>query len=102
MVNSLDLTTIITQIPQAQKLHNVEHVHPEMQQALAQQLVLKKQQEEKKQIAKSEPAEPDSETHVDEDGHHEAGQNLLHDERHAQQDTEDPETDQGHLIDIQV
>ena len=102
MVNSLDLTTLITQIPNAQKLHNVQQVHPEMQQAAAQQLVLKKQQEKKKQIAKSDPTTPESETHVDENGHHGTRQDRPHDTKRAKPESEDSGTDQGHLIDIQV
>ncbi len=100
MVNSLDLTTLITQIPHAQKLHNVQQIHPEMQQAVAQQMVLKKQQEEKKQIAKSESTA--SEAQVDKDGHHGAQQNAPRDAKHADAKPEAPEPDQGHLIDIQV
>lgn len=100
MVNALDLTTLITQIPHAQKLHNAQQIHPEMQQVVAQQMVLKKQQEEKKQIAKSESTT--SEAQVNKDGHQGAQQDVPHDARRAEPESEDSGPDQGHLIDIQV
>lgn len=98
MVNSLDLTTIITQIPHAQKLHNVQQLHPEMQQAVAQQMVLKKQRDEKKQIAKSEAAT--TEAQVDADSHNHTQQTPQHRSERKKSDSEEP--DQDHLIDIQV
>lgn len=101
MVNSLDLTTLITQIPHAQKLHNVQQVHPEMQQALAQQLALKKQQEEKKQVTK--PEKSAAETQVDKDGHQGEAHYFESNARHSAEDqTETPEPDSARLIDIKV
>lgn len=101
MVNSLDLTTLITQIPHAQKLHNVQQVHPEMQQAMAQQLALKKQLEEKKQIAKSDASATNNQ--VDKDGHQGGTQNFGGSSRHSGKDQpEESGSESASLIDIQV
>ena len=41
MVDNLNLTTLISQIPEAQKIHHTQLAHPEAQQALAQEMVLR-------------------------------------------------------------
>lgn len=43
MVNTLDLTTLIIQIPEAQRMHHAQLIHPEMHQAMALELAQRKQ-----------------------------------------------------------
>lgn len=104
MVNSLDLTTLVTQIPEAQRVHHALLTHPEIQQRLAQELVLKRQQTEKNQVAKSKPTEHD--TGVDRDAHQQQKQGFARD-GHPPSDSSEPELPdtapkQGHIIDVQV
>ncbi|NLY41052.1 MAG: hypothetical protein GX055_05460 [Desulfovibrionales bacterium] len=103
MVNSLDLTTLITQIPEAQRVHHALLAHPELQQALAQQQQLKRQQAEKKQIARSEPTSKDPA--VDKDAEHKHGHGFAR-ENHLPADEADEHLadlpDQGQIIDMQV
>jgi len=47
MVDNLNLTTLISQIPEAQKIHHTQLAHPEAQQAIAQEMVLRRQRQEK-------------------------------------------------------
>ncbi|GAB1409937.1 hypothetical protein MASR1M90_10910 [Desulfovibrionales bacterium] len=104
MVNSLDLTTLVAQIPEAQRVHHALLAHPELQQALAQQQQLKRQQAEKKQIAKSESTTKEPAVDKDADqrhGHGFARENktpadILTDEHLSDL----PE--QGKIIDMQV
>lgn len=102
MVNSLDLSTIIAQIPQAQRLHHTQYAHPEIQQALAQELVLKRQKESQKQIGKAES--PVAESAVDKDGQGGGGL-LAHDDgKHSSFEAPEQgeEGEQGRLLDVRV
>lgn len=101
MVNNLDLSTLISQIPEAQKLHLPQVAHPEAQQALAQELVLRRQRLEKKQVAKSE--ETAAETEVDPEGRPQAEHHHAFGKRqHPHHVSDEYEADHGRLIDTQV
>lgn len=104
MVNSLDLTTLVAQIPEAQRVHHAILTHPELQQALAQEQVLKRQQAEKKQIAKSEATT--DETSVDHDAQHRQQHGFARDGRQPSEspDEEHPDVLPGHgqIIDVKV
>jgi hypothetical protein len=54
MVNNLDLSTLIAQIPEAQRLQHPQLISPEVQQALAQEMAQRKQRRESKQVGKSD------------------------------------------------
>jgi hypothetical protein len=100
MVDNLNLSTLISQIPEASKLHHTQLAHPETQQALAQEMVQRRQRLEKNQVAKSESSA--AETEVDPEGHQETpqGQHSGEGRKHRHENTF--ESDQGHLIDTKV
>ncbi len=100
MVDNLNLSTLISQIPEAQKLHHTQLAHPEVQQALAQEAVLRRQRLEKNQVAKSEASAADTE--VDPEGHNDATPEQNLGERRKLRHETEFESDQGHLIDTQV
>lgn len=100
MVDNLNLSTLISQIPEAQKLHHTQLMHPEVQQALAQEAVLRRQRLETKQVAKSEPSAVDTE--VDPEGRNDTPQDQRLGERQKHRSEPEFESDQGHLIDTQV
>lgn len=100
MVDNLNLTTLISQIPEAQKMHHAQLSHPEAQQALAQEMVLRRQKLEQKQIAKSEATA--EETQINPDDRQETGQEHLPGKRRQQAHDTEFESDQGRLIDTQV
>ncbi len=99
MVDNLDLSTLISQIPEAQKIHHILIAHPEAQQALAQELVLRRQKLEKTQIAKTNATD---ETQIDPDEPHQSPQEQFLGERRKHRQEAELESDQGHLIDTQV
>lgn len=100
MVDNLNLTTLISQIPEAQKLHSTQLSHPEVQQALAQEMALRRQKQEQKQVIKSEATDADKE--VDPEGEsHSGGHFFARDHRRPEPEAEN-ESDQGRLIDTQV
>jgi|GEM_PF-1434591 hypothetical protein len=100
MVDNLNLSTLISQIPEAQKLHHTQLAHPEAQQALAQQMVQRRQRLEKTQVAKSEGSAAESE--VDPEGHQENDPGQHSGNRRKQHHETEFESDQGHLIDTKV
>ncbi len=100
MVDNLNLSTLISQIPEAQKLHHTQLAHPEAQQALAQELVLRRQRLEKNQVAESEASTAEAE--VDPEGHQKTPHKQLAGERQKHPHEPEFESDQGHLIDTQV
>lgn len=100
MVDNLNLSTLISQIPEAQKLHHAQLAHPEVQQALAKELVLRRQLREKDQVAKSENSA--AETEVDPEGHNESALEHHAGKQQAHPHESEFESDQGHLIDTQV
>jgi hypothetical protein len=100
MVDNLNLSTLISQIPEAQKIHHTQLAHPEIQQALAKELVQRRQRREKDQVAKGEASA--AETAVDPEGHNEQAPEQYAGERQAHPHEPDFESDQGHLIDTQV
>lgn len=100
MVNNLDLSTIVAQIPEAQKLNHVQQVHPETQQAMAQLLVQRRQRLEQKQVVRTEGTE--QETGLDPEGGGQGGQEHGGPRHKRTPDKQDPDTDQEHLIDMQV
>ena len=71
MVDNLNLSTLISQIPEAQKIHHTQLAHPEIQQALAKELVQRRQRREKDQVAKGEASA--AETAVDPEEHNDVG-----------------------------
>jgi hypothetical protein len=100
MVDNLNLTTLISQIPEAQKIHHTQVSHPEVQQAMAQEAVLRRQRQEQKQVIKSEAAAADKQ--VDPDGENrQAGQHFSR-QGNSRDTQPEPESDQGRLIDTQV
>jgi len=100
MVDNLNLTTLISQIPTAQQIHHAQVAHPEAQQALAQEMVLKRQKEEQKQVAKSAAASAEKE--IDPEANHDSPQEFFMGERQRPVREPEPESDQGRLIDTQV
>ncbi len=100
MVDNLNLSTLISQIPEAQKLHHTQLAHPEVQQALAQEAVLRRQRLETKQVAKSEASAADTE--VDPEGRNDSPLDQHTGERKKHRREPEFESDQGHLIDTQV
>jgi hypothetical protein len=100
MVDNLNLSTLISQIPEAQKIHHTQLAHPEAQQALAKELVQRRQRREKDQVAKGEASA--TETAVDPEGHNESAPEQYTSERQAHRREPEFESDQGHLIDTQV
>lgn len=100
MVDNLNLTTLISQIPEAQKIHHTQLSHPEAQQALAQELVLRRQKLEQKQVAKSEAAA--EETQINPDDRQQGAQDQFPGKRRQQPQDTEFESDQGRLIDTQV
>jgi hypothetical protein len=100
MVDNLNLSTLISQIPEAQKIHHPQLAQPEAQQALAQQMVQRRQRLEKNQVAKSEGSA--AETEVDPEGHQDSdpGQHSGQERKHRHETEFD--SDQGHLIDMKV
>lgn len=100
MVDNLNLTTLISQIPEAQKIHHAQLSHPEAQQALAQEMVLRRQKHEQKQVAKSK--ETAEETQVKPDDRQQAAHDQLPGKRRQQSRDPEFESDQGRLIDTQV
>jgi hypothetical protein len=100
MVDNLNLTTLISQIPEAQKIHHTQLSHPEAQQALAQEMVLRRQKLEQKQVAKSEATA--EETQVNPDDRQQGAQDQFQGKRRQQSQDSEFESDQGRLIDTQV
>jgi len=100
MVDNLNLTTLISQIPEAQKIHHAQLSHPEAQQALALEMVLRRQKLEQKQVAKSE--ETAEETQINPDDRQQAAHDQLPGKRRQQSRDSEFESDQGRLIDTQV
>lgn len=100
MVDNLNLSTLISQIPEAQKIHHTQLAHPEIQQAMAKELVQRRQRREKDQVAKGEPSA--AETEVDPEGHNGSSPEHHAGERQAHPREPEFESDQGHLIDTQV
>lgn len=100
MVSNLDLSTLIAQIPEAQRLQHPQLVSPEVQQALAQELAQRRQRRETKQVNKSESSAENTSINPD-DRRHNAPQEHGH--KKSSQKTESPfEPDQGRIIDTQV
>lgn len=100
MVDNLNLSTLISQIPEAQKLHHPQLAQPEAQQAMAQQMVQRRQRLEKQQVAKSEGSA--AETEVDPEGHQDSDLGQYSGNRKKQRHENEYESDQGHLIDTKV
>lgn len=100
MVDNLNLSTLISQIPEAQKIHHTQLAHPEIQQALAKELVQRRQRREKDQVAKTENSA--AETEVDPEGHNGPAAEQHAGGRQAPPHESEFESDQGHLIDTQV
>jgi len=100
MVDNLNLTTLISQIPEAQKIHHTQVAHPEAQQALAQEAVLRRQRQEQKQVIKSEAT--DAGNLVDPEGHSQSSGQYFAGHGKPQDTQPEPESDQGRLIDTQV
>lgn len=57
MVQSIDLATLLAQLPNAQHIHHLVQAHPEIFQSLAGELVRKKTEARQKRIAKAEGTE---------------------------------------------
>jgi sRNA-binding protein len=100
MVDNLNLSTLISQIPEAQKLHHSQVAHPEVQQALAQEMVMRRQRQEQKQVSKADASA--TENQVDPEGRGEAPKEYFMGERKRPNREAELESDQGRLIDTQV
>ncbi len=100
MVDNLNLSTLISQIPAAQKIHHPQLAQSEAQQALAQQMVQRRQNLEKNQVAKTESSA--AETEVDPEGHQDSEPGQHSGKRRKQRHENEFESDQGHLIDTKV
>lgn len=99
MVNNLDLSTLISQIPEAQRIHQPQIIHPEVQQALAQEQVVRRQKLEKSQIAKSDTV---TENLVDKDGENSSNPQYMGGQRHDRHDDSDLPPESNHLLDITI
>lgn len=100
MVNSLDLSTLVSQIPETQKVHSIQQLHPEAQQLAAQELMLKKQKHEQKQIAK--PEHSTSKANVDEKDGGTTEQEYSHSGKKREKRPDDFDTSSGHILDMDV
>lgn len=99
MVDNLNLTTLISQIPEAQKIHQPQLASPEAQQMLAQEMVRKRRKQEQKQVLQTDAST--AENGVDPEGH----QDPRHDQpgsRRKHKANDELDSDQGRLIDMQV
>lgn len=97
MVNNLSLSTLISQLPEAQRLHQVQLSHPENQHALAQELSLRRQEQEKSQVAKSENI---ANQVVDKDGHQGTGSYDHGGGRSKEEQEGESLPDQDRLLDV--
>jgi len=100
MVDNLNLSTLISQIPEAQKIHQPQLAQAEAQQAMAREMVMRRQKKEQEQVAK--PDEASTENAVDPEGSHGSAQKYFLGERHPSEQEPEPESDQGRLVDTQV
>lgn len=100
MVDNLNLTTVISQIPEAQKIHQHQLAHPEAQQALAQEMALKRQKLEQKQVIKPDSSTAESE--INPEGHQDPSRDAHSETRKKRLSDLEPDSDQGRLIDMQV
>jgi hypothetical protein len=100
MVDNLNLSTLIIQIPEAQKIQQPLIAQAEVQQALAREMVMRRQKQEQNQVSGTEATA--AETEVDPEGHHGASQDYAMSERESSEKQPEPESDQGRLIDTQV
>lgn len=98
MVSNLDLSTLIAQIPEAQKIQQTLLVQAEFQQTLAQQMDKQHRQQAKKKVPKTDASA--TESHVTSENGGQAAENRQLTGRHAQ--NKDLEDDQKHLVDTQV
>ena len=98
MVDNLNLSTLISQIPEAQKIHQPQLAQAEAQQAMAREMVMRRQKQEQEQVAKTDASTTDTE--VDPDGHHGAAQEYANGRTGSHPAAQpEPESDQGRLID---
>lgn len=98
MVSNLDLSTLIAQIPEAQRIQMAQIAHPEVQQTLAGELMLRRQRKNRKRVRKTRACDTDGRIHDDDQN---AGPRAG--ERCSGQTPDDkPERDQGLLIDTTV
>ena len=97
MVNNLSLSTLISQIPEAQRIHQVQATHPEMQHALAQELSQRRQEQEKNQVSKSETI---ANQVVDQDGQHSSDAIYPGEQRSREENEAKNLPDQNHLLDV--
>jgi hypothetical protein len=100
MVDNLNLTTVISQIPEAQKIHQHQLTHPEAQQSLAQEIAVKRQKLEQKQVLKTDSST--AETEIDPEGHQDPPRDQQPGARKKRLADLEPDSDQGRLIDMQV
>jgi hypothetical protein len=100
MVDNLNLTTVISQIAEAQKIHQHQLTHPEVQQTLAQEMALKRQKMEQKQVLKTDSSTAESE--IDPEDHQDPTRDQQPGTRKKRPTDLEPDSDQGRLIDMQV
>lgn len=97
MVNNLSLSTLISQLPKAQRIHQVQVNHPEVQHALAQELSRQRQEQEKNQVAQSENI---SNQVVDKDGQRDSESFYAPDQRSKKEKQPEAHEQQNHILDV--
>jgi hypothetical protein len=98
MPHTIDLATLLAQLPNAQHIHHAIQAHPEIFQALAQDLVRKKAARQKQRVAKAEPGQSSSAT---------SGQRTTSGHLHRSTTPEssslpEPFPDRGRILDTEV
>lgn len=98
MVSNLDLSTLIAQIPEAQRIQMAQIAHPEVQQTLAGELMLRRQRKNRKRVRKARACDTDGRIHDDDQN----AEPRAGERRSGQTPDGKPERDQGLLIDTTV
>lgn len=97
MVSNLDLSTLVSQIPEAQRIQSAQIVHPEALQALAGELALRRQRREGKRVGRARASDTENQVRDGENPDLQAGTR-----RFGREAEDNPEQDQGGLIDTIV
>lgn len=98
MVSNLDLSTLISQLPEAQRIQMAQLAHPEAQQALARELLLRRQRQNSKRVSKAQKSEGGGQVRAEAEN----AQLLSGEQRSGKDQSTEPEQSQGSLINTTV
>jgi hypothetical protein len=96
MVSNLDLSTLISQLPEAQRIQMAQLGHPEAQQALARELLLRRR--DSKRVNKTQKSEGGGQVRAEAENE----QFLSGEQRSEKNQGAEPEQNQGTLINTTV